>query len=60
MSSPHSTFRSLLFRKLLPNKFVVIAPALFVLDFYVTRYTADWQRRIIRIDFDSQLLITGD
>lgn len=34
------TLRSPIFRKLLGSAFVVIAPTLFLLDFYLTRYTA--------------------
>ncbi len=48
MSSASGTLRSPVFRKLLLSAFLVIAAALFVSDFYVTRYTPLQQQRIIQ------------
>ncbi|MBZ5583437.1 MAG: PAS domain-containing protein, partial [Acidobacteriia bacterium] len=48
MPSAANTLRSPVFRKLLLSAFVVIATALFVSDFYVTRYTAQRQQRMIQ------------
>ncbi len=53
-----ATLRSPVFRKLLLSAFVVIAAALFVADFYVTRYTAQRQRALIieRLGVESRIL----
>jgi two-component system phosphate regulon sensor histidine kinase PhoR len=52
------TFRSPLFRKLLSSAFLLIAATLLVLDFYVTRYTANREVQSVeqRLEAEARIL----
>src|SRR5579859_7048500 len=51
------TFRSTIFRKLLAIAFLLISVTLFVLDFYLGRYTARRQVESVQQRLDSEALI---
>ncbi|MGD0220977.1 MAG: ATP-binding protein [Terriglobia bacterium] len=53
-------FRSPIFRKLLANAFLLIAVTLVVLNFYITRYTADREVQSVvkRLEAEAQILET--
>ena len=54
------TFRSPIFRKLLANAFLLIAVTLVVVNFYISRYTAnrEVQSVVKRLEAEAQILET--
>ncbi len=57
MPAAPNTLRSPVFRKLLLSAFVIIAAALFVSDFYVTRFTAQRQQRMVEQELATEARI---
>ena len=61
MELTSGTLRSPVFRKMLLSAFLVIAAALFVSDFYVSRFTAEHQQQIIQqhLAIEARILAGG-